>query len=32
VRRELSDAEIANNRHNADVYCRLVDLHRAALD
>ena len=32
VRRELSDAEIANNRHNAQVYQRLIDLHRAALD
>ena len=32
VRRELSDAEIANNRHNAEVYRRLIDLHRAALD
>jgi carbonic anhydrase/acetyltransferase-like protein (isoleucine patch superfamily) len=32
VRRELSDAEIANNRHNAAVYQRLVDLHRAAVD
>jgi carbonic anhydrase/acetyltransferase-like protein (isoleucine patch superfamily) len=32
VRRELSDAEIAGNRHNAQVYQRLIDLHRAALD
>jgi carbonic anhydrase/acetyltransferase-like protein (isoleucine patch superfamily) len=32
VRRELSDAEIANNRYNAQVYQRLIDLHRAALD
>lgn len=32
VRRELSDAEIANNRHNAQVYQRLIELHRAALD
>ncbi len=32
VRRELSDAEIVNNRHNAQVYQRLIDLHRAALD
>jgi carbonic anhydrase/acetyltransferase-like protein (isoleucine patch superfamily) len=32
VRRELSDAEIANNRHNAQVYQRLTDLHRTALD
>ena len=28
VRRELSEAEIAGNRHNAQVYQRLVDLHR----
>jgi carbonic anhydrase/acetyltransferase-like protein (isoleucine patch superfamily) len=28
VRRELSDAEIANNRHNAQVYQRLIELHR----
>ncbi len=32
VRRDLSDAEIAHNRHNAEVYWRLVDLHRASLD
>lgn len=32
VRRDLSDAEIANNRHNAHVYQRLIDLHRAALE
>ena len=32
VRRELSDAEIANNRHNAQIYQRLIELHRAALD
>ena len=31
VRRELSDAEIAANRHNAEVYRRLLDLHRAAI-
>ncbi|HKV18803.1 MAG TPA: gamma carbonic anhydrase family protein [Mycobacterium sp.] len=31
VRRDLSDAEVANNRHNAQVYQRLIDLHRAAL-
>jgi carbonic anhydrase/acetyltransferase-like protein (isoleucine patch superfamily) len=31
VRRELSDAEIANNRHNAQVYQRLIDLHRHAI-
>jgi carbonic anhydrase/acetyltransferase-like protein (isoleucine patch superfamily) len=30
VRRELSDAEVAANRHNAEVYQRLLDLHRAA--
>jgi carbonic anhydrase/acetyltransferase-like protein (isoleucine patch superfamily) len=30
VRRELSDAELANNRNNAAVYERLVDLHREA--
>jgi carbonic anhydrase/acetyltransferase-like protein (isoleucine patch superfamily) len=28
VRRDLSDAEIANNRHNAQVYERLIELHR----
>ena len=32
VRRELSDAEIDNNRHNAGVYQRLVELHRAVSD
>jgi carbonic anhydrase/acetyltransferase-like protein (isoleucine patch superfamily) len=31
VRRELSDAEVAANRHNASVYERLAELHRAAL-
>jgi carbonic anhydrase/acetyltransferase-like protein (isoleucine patch superfamily) len=31
VRRELSDAEIAASRYNAEVYRRLIDLHRAAL-
>jgi len=31
VRRELSDAEIANNRHNAQVYQRLIELHRDAI-
>jgi carbonic anhydrase/acetyltransferase-like protein (isoleucine patch superfamily) len=31
VRRELSDAEIANNRHNAEVYQRLIELHRDAI-
>jgi carbonic anhydrase/acetyltransferase-like protein (isoleucine patch superfamily) len=30
VRRDLSDAEIANNRHNAQVYQRLIELHRDA--
>jgi carbonic anhydrase/acetyltransferase-like protein (isoleucine patch superfamily) len=32
VRRELSDAEIANNRHNAQVDQRLIELHRDALN
>ena len=32
VRRDLSDAEIAHNRHNAEVYRRLIDLHRTAHD
>jgi carbonic anhydrase/acetyltransferase-like protein (isoleucine patch superfamily) len=32
VRRELSDAEIANNRHNAQVYQRLIELHRDAIN
>ena len=31
VRRELSDAEVANNRHNAAVYEGLVELHREAI-
>lgn len=30
VRRELSDAELTHNRHNATVYEHLVDLHREA--
>jgi carbonic anhydrase/acetyltransferase-like protein (isoleucine patch superfamily) len=30
VRRELSAAEVANNRYNAEVYRRLLDLHRAS--
>jgi carbonic anhydrase/acetyltransferase-like protein (isoleucine patch superfamily) len=30
VRRELSDSEVAGNRHNAEVYRRLLDYHRAA--
>jgi carbonic anhydrase/acetyltransferase-like protein (isoleucine patch superfamily) len=32
VRRELSDAEIAHNRNSAEVYQRLIDLHRPAMD
>ena len=32
VQRELSAAEVANNRHNAAVYWRLLDLHRASTD
>jgi carbonic anhydrase/acetyltransferase-like protein (isoleucine patch superfamily) len=30
VQRELSAAEVANNMHNAEVYRRLLDLHRAS--
>ena len=30
VQRELSDAEVANNRYNAETYRRLLDLHRAS--
>ena len=30
VRRELSDAEMSDNRYNAEVYQRLIELHRAA--
>lgn len=30
VRRELSDAEVAGNRHNAQAYQRLIELHREA--
>lgn len=30
VQRELSEAEVANNRYNAEVYRRLLDLHRAS--
>jgi len=30
IRRELSDAEVADNRHNAQVYQRLIDIHRDA--
>ncbi|OMC12143.1 MULTISPECIES: gamma carbonic anhydrase family protein [unclassified Mycobacterium] len=32
VQRELSEAEVANNRYNAEVYRRLLDLHRASTD
>jgi carbonic anhydrase/acetyltransferase-like protein (isoleucine patch superfamily) len=32
VQRELSAAEVANNRSHAAVYRRLLDLHRASLD
>jgi carbonic anhydrase/acetyltransferase-like protein (isoleucine patch superfamily) len=31
VRREISDAEISASRYNAEVYRRLLDLHRVAL-
>ena len=31
VRRELSDAEVAHNRNNAQVYQALIELHRDAL-
>lgn len=31
VRRDLSDVEIASNRHNAAAYRRLIDVHRAAV-
>ena len=30
IRRELSDAEVANNRNNASVYQMLIDVHRGA--
>lgn len=30
VRRELSNAEVANNQHNAELYRRSLDLHRAS--
>jgi hypothetical protein len=30
VRRELTDAEVAGNRHNAAVYEHLIDIHRGA--
>ncbi len=30
VRREISDAEVANNRHSAQAYQRLIELHREA--
>lgn len=29
VRRELSEAEVRNNRHNASAYRRLIEVHRA---
>src|SRR6476660_6484384 len=32
VRRELSEAEIANNQHNAQVYQRLIEVHRDAVN
>ncbi|MFG1931064.1 gamma carbonic anhydrase family protein [Mycobacterium sp. NPDC048908] len=32
VRRELSDAEVAHNRNNAQVYQALVELHRDAVN
>jgi carbonic anhydrase/acetyltransferase-like protein (isoleucine patch superfamily) len=31
VRRELSDAEVAHNRNNAQVYQAMTELHRDAL-
>jgi carbonic anhydrase/acetyltransferase-like protein (isoleucine patch superfamily) len=31
VRRELSEAEVASNRHNAQLYQSLIDLHRGAV-
>ncbi len=30
VRRELSAAEVANNRHSAEIYRQLLDVHRSA--
>jgi len=30
VQRELSEAEVANNRYNAEVYRRLLDVHRTS--
>jgi carbonic anhydrase/acetyltransferase-like protein (isoleucine patch superfamily) len=30
VQRELSAAEVANNRYNAEVYRRLLDVHRVS--
>ena len=30
VRRELSAAEVANNRHSAEIYRQLLDVHRAS--
>ncbi|MGB9222266.1 MAG: gamma carbonic anhydrase family protein, partial [Mycobacterium sp.] len=32
VTRELSEAEVANNRYNAETYRRLLDLHRASTE
>lgn len=32
VGRDLSEAEVADNRHNAGVYRRMMELHRAAVD
>ena len=32
VRRELSDDEVADNRFNAEVYQRLIDMHRNAIE
>jgi carbonic anhydrase/acetyltransferase-like protein (isoleucine patch superfamily) len=32
VRRELSDAEVAHNRNNAQVYQAMTELHREALN
>ena len=31
VQRELSDAEVANNRYNAEIYRRMLDVHRESL-
>ena len=32
VRRELSDTEVAANRFNSEVYQRLIDMHRDAIE